>query len=459
MNITTEILERYNQPGPRYTSYPPANYFEQTFTPEEYLQLIDSSNKNNPNHISLYIHIPFCRRMCFFCGCNAMRYPSYDFVDRYIDALIKEIDTVSKRLNDDRLVTQIHWGGGTPNAISIEQIDRIMTAIKDRYNFHQSIEIAIECNPALLTEEYVQDLKKIGFNRFSLGIQDFDTKVLAAVNRQPSKLPLEELLPIIKEGGNVGVNLDFIYGLPYQSVDSFLDAIKKAISLSPERLVTFSYAHVPWVKKAQKKLETYNLPDPEAKLQMLIKSHQLLSETGYKAIGMDHFAKPEDELSVALDEKLLHRNFQGYCTRETTGQVYAFGTSSITQLWDGYVQNEKDVKTYIERIEKDGVATAKGYVLNHEEIVIREVINELMCNFILNWERLSARIGVSIDEIKRITEFDPTRLTQFQDDNLIVVDDQYNITVNKTGEFFIRNIVMTFDPKLKNSNKSFSKTI
>ncbi|MCL3779930.1 oxygen-independent coproporphyrinogen III oxidase [Prolixibacteraceae bacterium JC049] len=459
MHISKEILNRYNQPGPRYTSYPPANHFTDDFTSTDYLKAVEISNGNDPQHLSFYVHIPFCRRMCFFCGCNSIRYPSHTLVDLYIDAVVKEIHTVAKAIDKSRKVAQIHWGGGTPNAISLEQIGKIMSAFDELFTYHENIEVAIECHPALLDAAYVEGLKKIGFNRFSLGVQDFDRQVLAAINREPSTLPLEELVPMISENGKYGVNLDFIYGLPYQNLEQFKATMQKAADLSPDRLVTFSYAHVPWVNKAMKKLETYGLPSADEKFSMLTESHQLLLDAGYEAIGMDHYAKKDDELYTALQEKKLHRNFQGYATRETTGQVYAFGTTGISQLWDTYAQNEKHTQTYIDKITANGTAIVKGYKLSNNEILIREVINEVMCNLRLNWEIMADRLNTDVKTLKDLTRFTPEKLQQFETDQLLSMDGQHNLDIHKLGTFFIRNIAMVFDPLLETSQTTYSKTI
>lgn len=324
MNIPTHLLEKYNVPTPRYTSYPPANYFHEDYTNEDVNNALIASNSAHPQNISLYIHIPFCNKLCFYCGCNTIISRENKLMDSYIETLKKEIVLLKSKLDKNRKVSQVHWGGGTPNYLPIEKIESIMSTLNDNFDFIPQAEVAMECHPWHLTYDYVDRSIKIGFNRLSLGVQDFNDKVMESINRNHSEIPIPELVDYIRKQG-IDVNLDFIYGLPFQSVETFTETIKQAIEISPNRLVTFSYAHVPWVKKAQKKLEKYDLPDANEKVKLFEVAYDLLTSNGYKAIGLDHFAKETDELYLALDEKKLHRNFQGYCTRETTGQVYALG--------------------------------------------------------------------------------------------------------------------------------------
>ena len=365
---------------------------------------------------------------------------------------------MKKVINSDRRISQIHWGGGTPNYLPIETVKDIMQVFFDNFEFIEKPEIAMECHPGHLTYEYIDSLIETKFNRLSIGIQDFDEKVLNAVNRDNSLIPVNELVNYIKAKGGVSVNLDFIYGLPFQEVENFTRTIQQAIEISPDRLVTFSYAHVPWVKKVQKKLEKYDMPDVTKKTQLFEIAHSLLTRNGYKAIGLDHFAKPEDELSTALDSKNLHRNFQGYSTRETTGQVYALGVSGISQLRNAYMQNTKSVKLYIEQINKGILPIEAVYFLNKEEKVTREIIEELMCNLYLNWGRVARNHNLSIKEIKEIVEYSPDLLSDFKSEGLLNFDEN-TISINNKGQYFIRNIASVFDTKLKNTTKQFSKAL
>ncbi len=457
MNIPQELLKKYNVPTPRYTSYPPANYFHESFSNDEVNKSITLSNLEQPQNISLYIHIPFCNKLCFYCGCNTVICKEDNLINSYINTLKKEIILLKSKLYSNRKVSQIHWGGGTPNYLPIENIESIMTVIVDNFDFVSGAEIAMECHPWHLTYEYVDQLIEIGFNRLSLGVQDFNDKVMGSINRNKSVIPIAELTAYIKDK-NVSVNLDFIYGLPFQSVDSFSETIQKAIEISPDRLVTFSYAHVPWIKRAQKKLEKYGLPDAHEKVKLFETAHDLLSNNGYQAIGLDHFAKASDELTVALQEKTLHRNFQGYCTRETTGQVYALGVSGISQLESSYLQSSKDVLKYTRSIDDGNLAIEKVYFLSEEEKITREIINELMCNLYLSWDAIANQFKVAKSEIKNISDSLLQQLKTLEVEGLIKYNES-EIFVTEVGKFFIRNIASAVDPKMQNTSKNFSKAL
>jgi oxygen-independent coproporphyrinogen-3 oxidase len=455
--IDQTLLNKYNLPLPRYTSYPPATFFHEKFTGNDYIQAVEESNHQQPQAISLYLHIPFCTQLCFYCGCTTHISRNNSLYEDYIDTLIKEIELIAGHIDLSRNVTQIHWGGGTPNALSADQIERIMNVIYKHFNTSESTETAIECNPAYFTEEYIDRLLEIGFNRISIGIQDFDKKILLAVNREPQAMPIQDIVARLRAGGAT-VNLDFIYGLPYQTPESFADSIKQAIEVRPDRIVTFSYAHVPWVKSHQKTLEKNGIPGPDEKMKMFARARQIMLDAGYIPIGMDHFALPDDTLGIAIKNNSLHRNFQGYCTRETTGQVYAFGMSAISQLNNAYAQNTKNIPKYIETVNNGTPAIEKGYLTNETDIAVREVINEIMCNNHLNWQVVASRLNLQPQKLKDLTEYKPHALIPLMEDGLLT-EDKETITVTETGRFLIRNIAALFDPKLNAGEKRFSKTI
>lgn len=453
------LLEKYNKPVPRYTSYPPANFFTDDFTAANYLAAVEESNNWKPELISFYFHVPFCKKLCYFCGCNSYGMRGEDAVDVYMKAMIKELKMVIERLDKTRLVSQIHYGGGTPNAIPIKYLQEINEIIFSNFNFIEDSEIAIECNPAYLDEDQIAGLKKAGFKRFSLGVQDFDQSVLNAVNRERPHMPLDHTIALLKEDDeDVKVNLDFIYGLPKQSAVQFAKTIEKAIALKPDRLVTFSYAHVPWVSKIQKKLEVHGLPENEEKVKMNEVAFDLLTSNGYEAVGMDHYALANDELVTARKRHHLHRNFQGYCTRRTTGQVYAFGVTGISQLEKIYAQNTKSIDEYVKAINNNDFTTIKGYNLSDDQVIIREVITELMCNHRIIWNDLSAKINVPKDRIKRALANRPEELIGLQNDGIIRIEDD-NIFVNAEGALFLRNVAAAFDPLIGTAGKTFSKPV
>ena len=454
---TYSLIRKYEKPGPRYTSYPPATFFNNSFVDKDYINLVKDSNRNSPENISFYFHIPFCPQLCHFCGCNTDIMREKSFIDRYVDAIVAEFETVAQHLDKSRLISQVHWGGGTPNSVSMKFIRRVMEKIKENFNYSGNCEIAMECNPAYLTKPQKEELASIGFNRISIGIQDFDPKVLKLINRRPSLLPEEKLLDLFHEK-NIKVNLDFVYGLPGQTPDSFEDTIKRAVKMQPERIVTFSYAHVPWVKSAQKVLEQYGLPDAQTKLGMFENAYKAAVDEGYEAIGLDHFAKPDDELSLALAQHQLHRNFMGYCSRESTGQVYAFGATSISQLWNAYGQNCKSPKEYIDAIKTKGTAIEKGYVMSGRDLICNQVIQEIMCNNRLDLNAIAKEKNMNISDIENILNFDPASLNPFIEDGLITFSSNV-MEVKPIGRLFLRNIAMVFDPLLTGKETNYSKTV
>ena len=453
-----DLIKKYNEAGPRYTSYPPATFFNEYFKNEDYLESIEKSNYEKPENISIYVHVPFCPQICHFCGCTTETGFSRPFLERYIDAVIKEIEFVSSKIHSSRKLTQVHWGGGTPNAISYKYIERITNKLKEKFDFAENYEMAIECNPAHLEFRHIELLKKFGFNRISIGIQDFRDDVLDAINRRPSKRPMEDIVKKIFDEGFTGTNIDLVYGLPLQTVDSFKETVERAIKLNTERIVTFSYAHVPSVIPRQKVLEDVGFPSAADKAKMYENSYDQLIKAGYVSIGMDHYSKPNDEFAVALKEKQLHRNFQGYCTRATTGQVYGFGASSISQLDSAYSQNIKTTSQYIENIENNNLAVLRGYSLNDNEKIVRYIINSIMCNYYVDLHQVAKYFACSIYDIKKVIQYSESNFNDFISDGLIDINDDV-ITVHKRGRLFTRNISMRFDPLINKKVGTYSNTI
>lgn len=459
MRVSKQLIEKYNIPVPRYTSYPPANHFKNDFDGEKLVKLIQESNQGTPEHVAFYIHIPFCKKICFYCGCNACTIKSIQKVDEYIQAVKQEIKLMARHIDKSRKVSQIHYGGGTPNAIDVKYIEEINQYIFNAFDFIEQPEIAIECNPAYLDYEYLDRLLAVKFNRFSLGVQDFNNEVLKTVNREPSALPVKDVVNYLKsKNPAIAVNLDFIYGLPGQTVASFLESIKKAIDIKPDRMVTFSYAHVPWLKKYQQILEKKGLPSSDEKMDMYLSAYDLLKDSGYMPVGLDHFVLPTDELNLALEQQQLHRNFQGYCTRRTTGQVYALGVSAISQLEKGYAQNIKEMEPYQEMISRGVLPIEKGLEVNKDQLMVREAINELMCNKRLNIEALAQRFNLTMEEFEKTTGFREEKLNGFIADDFITFKNN-TIEVSETGSLFIRNIAATFDPEYKTQKNKYSKTV
>ena len=453
-----ELLIKYNESGPRYTSYPPATFFDSKFSNSDHERHVIESNNENPSNISIYIHIPFCPQICHFCGCTTESGYTKPFLERYVDAVIKEINHVAKKIDKKRKVTQVHWGGGTPNAISYRYIEKITNKLYDEFKFASSYEMAIECNPAHLEFRHIELLKKFGFNRISLGIQDFRDDVLEAINRKPSKHKIEDIVSKIKSEGFTGTNIDLVYGLPLQTVSSFKKTVERAIELQTERLVTFSYAHVPSVLPRQKILEKIGFPNSNDKASMYENSYKKFVSSGYISIGMDHYSLPEDEFAIALKNKNLHRNFQGYCTRETTGQVYAFGASAISQLSSAYSQNIKNAAQYIKAIETNNLAIFRGYSVTKEQKVIRDVINNLMCNYYVDFNDIAVNNEISINKLYDIIDFSYENFDEFVNDGILEISNN-KINVYENGRLFTRNIAKKFDPLVKKNIGTYSKTI
>lgn len=455
--MNQDIINKYSVPVPRYTSYPPANFFETDFNAEDYRKAIVDSNSQNSNNISIYIHIPYCFQMCYYCGCNAIQMKNRSEVNEYVEAVKKEIRLVLPMISKERKISQIHYGGGTPTSLPIEVLKEFNDILLSEFSCIDQPEIAIECHPGYMTEEYWKSLSDIGFNRVSIGIQDFNDGVLDAVNRKKSRLPLNDIIGWLR-GQKISVNFDFIYGLPHQTKDSFVKTIEKAITLSPDRVVTFSYAHVPWVNPLQQKLDEVGLPIAEEKAALFDIAAKMLHEAGYKSVGMDHFVRSDDELYQAVKKKQLHRNFQGYCTRRTTGQVYAFGVTGISQLTTSYSQNEKDVQAYIQKVNAGELPVIKGYSLNRSEQIIREVIECLMCNYIIKWTEIADALAISVAELKNIVNYDINRLNIFVEDGLIEYNDDF-LAVLPEAAPFVRNVAASLDPLLLNTDKRFSKSV
>ena len=440
------ILEKYNVPVPRYTSYPPANYFRD-LSEEEYVGAVRRSNDAKDRNLSFYLHIPFCRSLCYYCACNSYAMRSEAAVADYVKALHEEIDLIAPLLQRNRQVAQIHYGGGSPTSLQSTVINSLNQHILNLFPTIERPEVAIECHPGYLSLSDWRGLVEAGFSRFSIGVQDFDEKVLMTVNRRPSMERMEDIFGVLRDGG-VHINLDFLYGLPGQSAASFCRTIAQAIRLQPDRLVMFSYAHVPWLKKQQLILEKTGLPTAEEKGRMFDEAAKLLSAAGYVRVGMDHFVRPDDELYTALQDGLLHRNFQGYCTRRTTAQVYALGVTGITQLDAAYAQNTKDIDEYIRTVRGGHLPVRKGYLLSRAEQLARQVIDSLMCNYAVTLT----------DEQRAVLNDDEQRLAEMQADGIIIIDGN---TIRMTHESspFVRNVAALLDPLMQHTTKVFSKPV
>ena len=458
MDIDLYLLKKYDKAGPRYTSYPTAPYFHTGVTFQEYIGKIKAANENNSReNISLYFHIPFCDTMCYFCGCNMLIAKKPGFMERYIQYLIKEMDLLLPHIGMKKNAGQMHWGGGSPNSLLPEQISRLGREINKRFELSRDAEIAVEIDPRGLSFEHMDAFKKIGFNRFSMGIQDFNIKVQKAINRIQSEEITWNALKWGRRLGFKSINIDLIYGLPYQTVENFAYTLKKVIQMAPDRIAVFNFAYMPDMIKRQRMIDPASIPPGEIKLELLKLSIDTLTEAGYIYIGMDHFAKPEDELAHALENRTLYRNFQGYSTHAGL-DLYGLGMTSISQLSDIYIQNYKTLRMYYQQLEKDTIPVMRGYLMSEDDILRRNVIMNLMCHFRLNKSEIENKYKIDFNTYFKNELED---LDSIVKDNLIRLTEK-EIIVTETGRIIIRNIAMIFDAYLRNKKKTkyrFSKTI
>ena len=447
---------KYSKPGPRYTSYPTALEFKDDFTYDEYLKKLENQDSTRP--LSLYFHLPFCKNACYFCGCNVVFTSKEDKMIRYIDYLKRELKILSEHLDMNREVIQMHFGGGTPTFFSAAQLDEIISEIKSYFpNFVKDAEISCEIDPRHINEEQMKVMSAHGFNRVSFGLQDFNEKVQVAVHRvQPYNIT-KDAMDLARKYNMHSVNVDLIYGLPFQTLDTFKETLSLALTLNPDRFAVFNYAHVPWLKKTMRKIDETTLPRPDEKLQIMQYTIDFLTENGYKMIGMDHFAKPEDELFKAIDKGELHRNFQGYTTKGGADLI-GVGLTSIGEGVDYYAQNFKDMPSYEAAIDAGKLPFERGVVLSKDDQIRQHVIMELMSNFKLDITRFEAMFGLEFREYFEDALLD---LKPFVDEGLISMNDEY-IECSPTGTLLIRNIAMPFDAYMKRhagSDKTFSKTV
>ncbi|RXJ84705.1 oxygen-independent coproporphyrinogen III oxidase [Arcobacter cloacae] len=447
---------KYSKPGPRYTSYPTAPEFSESFTQEDLKEYY--KNQSDDRALSLYIHMPFCRSACYFCGCNTIFTSKEDKKSRYIEYLKKELNILKNHLNTKRVVTQMHFGGGTPTYFSPSQLEEVITAVKEIFpNFASDAEVSCEVDPRYFTVEHMNVLKAGGCNRLSFGVQDLDETVQKTIHRiQPFELT-QNVINIARNAGIHSVNTDLIYGLPFQTKESFKKTLEKMLTLNTDRFAVFNYAHVPWLMKTMRKFDESTFPKPETKLEMLKDTIDFFTSNGYKMVGMDHFAKPEDELFKAIEKGELHRNFQGYTTKGGADLI-GIGLTSIGNGVDYYAQNYKEIEPWEKAIDNGDLPVFKGYALSADDQLRQFVIMELMSNFSLNITRVEKEFNINFkeyfdDAIEALKEFEEAELLNITDNK---------IEVSQTGTMLIRNICMPFDAylnKIPEEKRRFSKTI
>lgn len=446
------LIQKYNYSGPRYTSYPTALEFNQGYD-EAAFQSAAARYPERP--LSLYVHIPFCHKLCYFCGCNKLVTRQTHKADEYLAVLAREIAERAP-LFAGRKVGQMHWGGGTPTYLSKSQISRLTAMLRQHFDFLPDAEMSIEVDPREIELDVLDHLRSEGFNRLSMGVQDFNKEVQRLVNREQDEEFIFALIARAKALGFNSTNIDLIYGLPKQTPESFAFTLERVAELSPDRLSVFNYAHLPSLFAAQRKIKDADLPSVQQKLDILQQTIASLTESGYQFIGMDHFARPDDELAVAQREGKLHRNFQGYTTQGDS-DLLGLGVSAISMLGDSYAQNQKELKTYYSSVEAQGNALWRGLTMTEDDCLRREVIKTLICNFQLGYRAIEQQFA--IDFAAYFAE-DLQLLAPFERDGLVERDER-GIRVTPRGRLLIRNICMCFDLYLRQQARTqqFSRVI
>ncbi len=456
MSTTTlELLQKYSVPGPRYTSYPTAPYFHTGFGEAEWAEALAVALPERG--ISLYAHIPFCDSLCYYCGCNMVATRDYSKTQPYLAMLDREMAHTAQRIDANRVVRQLHWGGGTPTYLHPDDIRRLMAMMHQYFTLAPDAEISCEVDPRELTRAHLEALRESGFNRVSFGVQDMDPAVQQAVNRIQSEALIQQVLDWSRELGFSSINLDLIVGLPKQTIQSFSRTLERVTAWAPDRLAVFAYAHVPWLKKHQKNLiQVADLPDSATRLGLQQTVNEKLGAAGYVNIGLDHFARPEDELVRAQLNKTLWRNFQGYTTHKDC-DILAFGVSSISQTADVYMQNEKNLKRYQERVAATGFAVERGLKLTRDDQIRRDAITRVMCDLELDFAAFGSEWGIGFTDYFSDAI---AGLRPLADDGLVKLE-AGKVSVTPSGRLFLRNIGMCFDRYLKQESTDrprYSKT-
>ena len=451
------LISKYDQSGPRYTSYPTAVQFHEGFDEEAYKRVARATNEAG-GPLSLYFHIPFCDTVCFYCACNKVATKDRSMAAGYLSRVYEEMRMQSELFDSSRVVTQLHWGGGTPTFISHDEMRELVAQTRKHFTLldDDSGEYSIEIDPREAQGDTVKLLRELGFNRMSLGVQDFDERVQKAVNRLQTKQETLSVLQAARDEGFRSMSIDLIYGLPFQSVESFSSTLDQILEVDPDRLSVFNYAHLPERFKPQRRINEEELPPPQEKLDILQMTIEKLSAAGYVYIGMDHFAKPQDELVKAQEDGTLYRNFQGYSTHADCDLI-GLGATSIGMVGASYAQNMRSLDEYYERIDSGHLAVFKGVELTHDDQLRRDVITKLICHFSLNFTDIESQWGIDFSDYFAA---ELLRLREMQQDGLVQVGDG-SIEVMPKGRLLIRNICMAFDAYInsKAAQGSFSKVI
>jgi oxygen-independent coproporphyrinogen-3 oxidase len=458
--VTVDLLKKYDRPGPRYTSYPTAVEFHERFDAAAYRRKLAEADGASSEPLSFYIHLPFCHERCSFCGCHVVIARDHAISQKYLDHLHAEIDLLAERLPNRRRVSQYHWGGGTPTYQTVDEMAALQERFARHFRLDPDAEVAIEVDPRVTSPEQIRLLRELGFNRISMGVQDFTPEVQEAINRNQSEEETRRLFDLCRRVGFPSINLDLIYGLPLQTPERFRKNMDTVLALRPERVALYSYAYVPWVKANQKRIVVDDLPSPEAKLQLFILARNMFLEAGYVGIGMDHFALPGDEMATAASARRLHRNFMGYTVRMGSDMV-GVGVSAIGDVRGAFSQNCKKLSTYYEAVSRGELPIERGYLLDDDDRIRRDVISGIMCNFWCDRREIASRWGIDFDayfaeELEELAAPDGPVSHGF----VKLPADGIEIVGN--GRLFVRNVAMIFDRYLKTKRGEkpiFSRTV
>jgi oxygen-independent coproporphyrinogen-3 oxidase len=457
--VDMDTIRRFDRPGPRYTSYPTAVEFHEGVGEGTYREkLAEANQQGSEAPLSLYAHLPFCEHRCLFCGCHVVITPHMPVAEKYLEYVKREIDRVAGYLPDRRRVVQMHWGGGTPTYFSPQQLTDLLDRYRRHFDLVEGAELAIEVDPRVTSREHLDTLVELGFNRLSMGVQDLTPEVQEAITRGQTWEQTAELMTYARQVGfNEGINLDLIYGLPKQKLETFSTNLDQILDLRPDRVAVYSFAYVPWIKGHQKKLDKSTLPSAENKLRLYLMAMERFLDAGYEPIGMDHFALPDDELAVAAREHRLHRNFMGYTVMPASDMI-AFGVSGIGEVQGAFFQNEKKLSTYYAALDDGRLPVQRGYVLDEDDRVRQYVIHEIMCNFRVSKEDVEGRFDVDFDAYFRDSL---DNLQEVREEGFVEMDDQ-GLRVTEEGRLFVRNVCMAFDKYLqakKAEKPVFSRTV
>ena len=458
-HVDMDTVRRFDRPGPRYTSYPTAVEFHEGVGEEAYrAKLAEADARGAEAPLSLYAHLPFCEHRCLFCGCHVVITPHMPVAEKYLEYVKLEVARVAELLPERRQVVQMHWGGGTPTYFSPDQLSDLMATYRSHFEFVDGAELAIEVDPRVTSRDHLDCLVELGFNRLSMGVQDLTPEVQRAITRDQTYEETAELMEYARKAGfTEGINLDLVYGLPEQKLETFDSNLDRILGLRPDRVAVYSFAYVPWIKGHQRKLDKEALPSPELKLQLYLRAMERFLGAGYEPIGMDHFALPQDELAAAAREGRLHRNFMGYSVMPASDMI-AFGISGIGEVQGAFFQNEKKLSTYYEALDAGRLPVSRGYVLDEDDRVRQYVIQQIMCNFRIAKADVAERFGVDFEvyfarSLEALRELEEAGFVERTEEGL---------RVREEGRLFVRNVCMAFDRYLaaKAGDKPvFSRTV